>query len=123
LGFQSWVTALLLLLYIGGTIGSDLEQVLHAHTDVESHSVQNEQNACHRTIYHHEKENGCQHNAHFVKTEKCKNCHSVFQADGAFVITSSFKFPVHNSPIEIKSIPVVIYGIQLRQSLRGPPFA
>jgi hypothetical protein len=63
-----WV---ILLLYVAGTVQIDnLHQLLHHHT-VELHSEQAEKDPCHRSVFHHEQNKGCEHKTHVTQTKEC----------------------------------------------------
>ena len=119
--FQSWMSAFLLFLYITCTISSDLaHQIIHSHVDVELHFALNESDPCHKVIYH-EKDNGCKHTSHLNKVEKCKHCHILFHSDQVTLSATTSKITFHNFVALTSLMPVTLSGIDLQQSLRGPP--
>jgi len=116
------MSAVLLFLYITGAISTDLvHQIIHSHSDVALHSALNEKNPCHKDIYHREKDNGCKHTAHLIKVEKCKHCHILFHADQVTLSATSSKITFHDFVVLTNFMSVTLSGINLQQSLRGPP--
>lgn len=121
--FQSWMSVCLLFLYITGTIGTDfVHEIVHSHVNVELHSALNEKDPCHKAIYHHEKDNGCNHTTHLIKVEKCMHCHILFHATDQVTLSASpSKLAFHDFVALTNFIPVTLSGNTLQQSLRGPP--
>ena len=58
-----------------------LHGLFHLHEHIVIHSEAQEQNACHRTIYHNEEERGCDHHSHILITDKCELCDLSFHTD------------------------------------------
>jgi hypothetical protein len=80
LSIHSILAALMLVVYSTGAISIDLvHHILHDHAQPALHTGELEKNACHRALYHQDKENGCSHQAHITNAEKCKYNHIVFQ--------------------------------------------
>jgi hypothetical protein len=69
---QGVIAALILLLiYLGGQYAPSLgHALLHAHPHAhDAHTAADEQDACHRSIYHHDVVNGCDHPYHWLPEE------------------------------------------------------
>jgi hypothetical protein len=79
---KTFASLLLLTIYLAGSIQVDvLHQVLHAHDNAVAHTAEQEKDACHLSVYHQQKNKGCDHDAHFVKRENCNFCHAVFHSE------------------------------------------
>lgn len=79
-----WVPLVLLLIYFAGTSHLEvLHSFYHHHDKSVTHSEEQENNPCHRSIYHFdfdELAKNCGHNAHLVVADKCTICdHNVHQ--------------------------------------------
>jgi hypothetical protein len=69
------LTLLLLLLYLAGS--SNLEFIhsyFHDHDIAVAHSDDQENDPCHRLIYHHDIAQGCHHDSHLSASDKCQMC-------------------------------------------------
>lgn len=122
LRFQPWLAVLLLSLYVCGTIGADLgHQFFHAHHDTALHTVVQEKDPCHRALYHHDITHGCHHRSHVGKVEKHKHCHTLFHADQLIPagVLPKISFQADGTLTGLTS--AALPGIDLQQSLRGPP--
>lgn len=66
---------LLLLFYVIGVLQVEsFHSLFHAHDKAELHSVNEEKDPCHRTVYHGEKEQSCEHKTHLKKSDTCASC-------------------------------------------------
>lgn len=98
-----------------------LHEYLHAHLHVTSHSETEERDACHRTIYHQDKENGCGHQSHIVVTDKCPLCDLISDTDQVFLLQASslsVDFILIDFPISVSALETSIHIIR---SPRAPP--
>lgn len=89
------VPVFLLMLYIAGSTSIEL---IHAvfHSDeviVVEHTVFQEQDPCHRLIYHFDIEHGCKDDVHLVASNKCKMCDIAFHADQSVIPHAEFAAP------------------------------
>jgi hypothetical protein len=67
----AWVS-LLLLTYLASSVKIDsYHSLVHDASVIVQHQVENENDPCHRSIYHHDSYKGCRHEAHFSKYDKC----------------------------------------------------
>jgi len=76
---KSWTVrglfGVLILLYLAGSLQLDsIHRLIHAHDESISHSVEIEQNACHRTVFHQATQNTCDHPTHLSELKKCPWC-------------------------------------------------
>jgi hypothetical protein len=83
---------LLLLLYFTGSV--QVESLHNAFHSFEQalHSTEQEEDPCHRAIYHDEKENACEHKTHVTAVKKCPLCHVVPFSDQQ--LGTQYKFEV-----------------------------
>jgi hypothetical protein len=121
-GFAAILILLLIAFCAAGNAQLEaLHQFLHSHHHGTSHSQTQEQDACHRTIYHQDVENGCGHQSHIVVTDKCALCDLISHPDQIFLseggtLTSDFiaiDFPICVSDAQS--------SVQLIRSPRAPP--
>jgi hypothetical protein len=97
-GIKPFVVILLLLLYILGTVEIDtFHSALHANDNTVLHSAQNEKDFCHRTIYHQDKKNGCEHKTHFTDLKLCPLCQVTSHSDHFFFVRNHNENPIVNS--------------------------
>lgn len=75
-----------------------LHESLH-HYNHELHSVSNEADPCHVTVYHSERQGGCEHDSHFTKDTHCPICDSQVQHSVQITITKEVE-ATFNSPVE-----------------------
>jgi hypothetical protein len=122
LNVRGLLAALLLAVYATGAIGIDLfHHSLHDHSDKALHTEEAEKDPCHLSIYHLDKEDGCDHKTHLTKAEKCKYSHVVFQSNQLLV------HPTTTKPSFADCFTPSFYHFcveetsSLTLSLRGPP--
>ena len=77
------LTLLLMILYISGSTSIEL---LHSMLDNDqvtavAHTQKQEQDPCHRIIYHNDTEHGCDDDSHLIASDKCDMCDVAFHAD------------------------------------------
>jgi hypothetical protein len=73
---------LLSILYIAGSLQFELlHSFIHRHELVITHSQDQEKDPCHRSVYHNETEEGCEHDAHLIVSTKCQMCDLAFGGD------------------------------------------
>ena len=91
-GFRTVFTSLLLVLYIASTFQIEvLHKFFHSHDHLVSHAEAQEEDPCHRAIYHHDLEKGCGHHSHILVTNKCDLCDLIFHTDQ--ILLSNFESP------------------------------
>jgi hypothetical protein len=121
-GLKAFVGMLLLLLYFVGSIEVDtFHSTLHAGENAVLHSVQNEQDSCHRTIYHLEKRDGCDHSTHISAVKKCPACQVSSHSDHfLFSAALSEKPVIKSSYLSFSSVAPKEGSTRFTPS-RGPP--
>jgi hypothetical protein len=81
-GTKTVLYIFLLTFYVGGASQSQLlHQLFHSHDHSVSHSEAQEQDPCHRSIYHNDEEKGCEHHSHIVVADNCELCDLTFHTD------------------------------------------
>ena len=82
------VIALLSLYGIGSTQTGYLHQLFHPEEVATAHSTTQEQDPCHRALYHG-MDTGCRHEFHLVKVHSCGLFHTLAHSDIALFDTAS----------------------------------
>lgn len=120
--------SLLAVMLLGLYLSADLVGSLHSYfvhqEQIETVcSLENEQDACHRAIYHHDSINGCKHKEHITKPiQKCELCsmlltHHVLPSHKSTYISQVNHVPV----IPALEDQLVSNPIFAAYGLRGPP--
>ena len=119
-GFKSITLSLFLALYIAGSTGYGL---LHQHQSLVSHSAEEENDPCHKAIYHVEEEQACKHESHVSKKESCCDCHLLFHSD-QIIFRNSFTQSVIRE-VFVRDIQLLSHSdeISVHHPSRGPPRA
>jgi hypothetical protein len=117
-GFRAVALSFALALYIAGSTGYGL---LHQHSSQVSHSIEEENDPCHKAIYHVEQENACEHGSHISKKESCCDCHLLFHSD-QIIFRNSL---THADDLQVFDQGILIVAhpeeIALYHPSRGPP--
>lgn len=93
------VTLLLLVLYMAGSSDFEvLHSLVHVHDQIVTHSAEQEHDPCHRSMYHRDVEQGCDHESHFVVSNKCQMCDLAFHGDQHIVVSLVFNTEKFSSP-------------------------
>lgn len=72
--FKTCSGILLLIFYVFGSHVQEIHRSLHSdHQQSVLHYPQQEEDPCHRNLFHHEK-NACEHKTHISNSEKCSLC-------------------------------------------------
>jgi hypothetical protein len=120
-GFRIVILVLLFLYAVGISQFDGWHKLFHPHDTLISHSESQEEDSCHRAIFHQDIEKGCEHRTHIVVNNKCDLCDSIFHTDhillsklkGSDLSFQSFRFITTPSRIAIR--------FELILSSRGPP--
>lgn len=118
---KRWTVVSLLLLYaLGSSNFQFFHSLLHEHLATELHTDQNEADPCHITLYHQDRDGGCDHDSHIVKHESCSLCHA--QVPPAQIVEASLvPLPRTCSLHYFNLIAVYTEGIDFQPSGRAPP--
>ncbi|MFZ6000988.1 MAG: hypothetical protein ACOYW3_10795 [Bacteroidota bacterium] len=74
-GLARLLTFFLLALYAVGSLQVEsFHRLLHGHDDIALHSVEQEQNDCHRAVFHNQAKGDCKHKSHVTENKKCPLC-------------------------------------------------
>lgn len=116
------LTTFFFMLYIAGSIHLEwCHSIIHEHTVIVSHSYEQEKDPCHRSIYHGDAEQGCDHQSHVVWSDECQLCDIASSADKIFVIQTNVP-NVHFKPgdfVHFKQSTDSYWAVIL--SSRAPP--
>ena len=101
--------------------------LIHQHHEAENiafHSVENENDACHRRVYHHDIAKGCEHKSH-INTEKkeCDWC-KVFPINDVFILAeNTFIFSHFQANFTLKTSKITFFSYTYLSNppSRGPP--
>src|SRR5687767_14297636 len=94
--FKVWSIRLLLFFYVLGSHIQDFHEILHGeNAESIEHSTQQEEDPCHRNVFHHE-ENACEHTTHVTKFEKCSLCEWSLYNDQWIASNGSIIIPQHS---------------------------
>lgn len=126
--FRNLLGSLIAISLLGLYLSADLVGSLHSFfvheepTEVVC-TLENEKDACHRTIYHHDTKTGCEHPTHLTKPIKsCELCsilltHHVMPAKKTLKGVSIIQVPV----IPVLEARLVLNPACAAHGLRGPP--
>lgn len=107
---------------IGNSPGEALHELFHPQETVV-HTVDQEKDSCHRTIYHQEKEDGCEHKSHISKVDKCTLCHALSHIDQIAISDSTFEFISTDVEVAGKIISHHHSSADTNLPARAPPIA
>lgn len=113
---------ILLTFYLAGASQfQGLHQLFHWHDHSVSHSELQEQDPCHRAIYHDDQEKGCGHHSHIVVTDKCELC-DLTSPEDQIILSSAENKTIQFFSIDQTFGPSKVTGIrQTIDSSRAPP--
>jgi hypothetical protein len=108
---------------IGNSPGEALHKLFHNQELTVVHTVDQEKDSCHRTIYHQEKEQGCKHKSHISKVDKCNLCHALSHIDQIAISDSTCEFISNDVEIAGKIISHRLSLADTNLPARAPPIA
>jgi hypothetical protein len=108
---------------IGNSPDEALHKLFHNQEAVVVHTIDQEKNSCHRSIYHQEKEDGCQHKSHISKVDACSLCHALSHIDQIAISDSTCEFISTGVEITGKLISHHLSLIETNLPARAPPTA
>jgi hypothetical protein len=113
---------LLLAFYVTGPSQFELlHKLIHTHDHSVSHTEMQEEDPCHRSIYHNDIEKGCGHHSHIVVTDKCELCDLISHTDQILLSKSeSIRPQFFSFDFNFCSTEVVSIGHSILPS-RAPP--
>jgi hypothetical protein len=115
-----WI--LLLALYAGAALKVDsIHEFLHAREFAELHSVEQESNPCHKSIYHQESKKGCEHKSHITENTKCPLCEYNVTPDQLVEETTALDNILVSTFQHVARVCTEPASVPLTLSARGPP--
>jgi len=119
---QSLAAVLLVLIYVAANVEFEaIHETFHQHEAHVSHSIADEQDPCHISLYHQSDGNGCHHKAHLSTGKKCPLCHIYHIGDKLFVTANVTNDVIANEVVGVEyTISLIPQVIHLLPS-RGPP--
>ena len=113
--------AILLFLYIAGNVQLEsFHQLFHSFHEI-THSAQEEQDPCHRAIYHESKSEGCDHETHFTAVKNCPLCHVVPLNEQHLATSHSFVSIPSADPFYLSIFESKASDYLVDPTTRGPP--
>jgi len=106
---------------IGNSPFEAFHKIFHQQDSIVRHTVDEEKNSCHRSIYHQENESGCAHKSHITKLDKCKLCHALSHSYHVATFNSSFEFIQSESCTSLKSVAAIAFHFDSNLPSRAPP--
>jgi hypothetical protein len=118
---MSWSALVLLVLYVFCSLHTDvIHRLSHAHELQDLHSIKNEKDQCHKSVYHHEK-NSCEHKAHLTKSDKCSECQFSVERIKYLDSQQTAATVVHHNSFEAIVITFFVADFSIHTSDRAPP--
>ena len=71
---RGFVLFLLLVYTVSSLKLNSVHQLFHEEEIAELHSIEKENDPCHKNIYHQQKQSGCEHKSHITGSTKCPLC-------------------------------------------------
>jgi hypothetical protein len=120
---KAFSAIILLLLYgIGNIPVALIHQFVHAHDAVVAHTIEQEKDPCHLSIYHAYRDGSCHHETHVTKVEKCNLCHLIFHNDQIVLSSSTSQFIQSFCFINDRVVSALLRDITDQLPSRAPPF-
>jgi hypothetical protein len=112
----------LLLLYGIGNIPVELiHEFVHTHYTIVAHTIEQEKDPCHVSIYHANSDGSCDHETHLTKVEKCNLCHLLFHNDHVALSSSATQFTPSFFSNDERAIITFPREIVVQLPSRAPP--
>ena len=109
-------------LYISSFIFTDLVHPLVHHQEYAGHSRAEEQDPCHREIYHGEKESTGTHHQHLTQSQdKCRLCDIIFDHEHLRSENRANSKTVNPNAEKTSVLSAFSFGFIALTSSRGPP--
>jgi hypothetical protein len=115
-----WV--LLLALYAAAALKVDsIHELVHANEFADLHSVEQENNPCHKSIYHQEAEKGCEHKSHITENTKCPLCEYSSSIDELLTHHAEESAETSNAALPVLISEGFLFPSAFAHADRGPP--
>jgi hypothetical protein len=119
--FKAWSGILLLIFYFFGSHLQQIHTSLHSeHHQRVLHSPQQENDPCHRNLFHHEK-NACEHKTHISNSEKCSLCEWNVYKEEWVASNEPATGPNHVAIINSTVVSFIITDLSIHLCSRAPP--
>ncbi len=115
--------ALLLAVYVLGSSNIYVHGFLSHHPLPDQHAAEVENDPCHISLYHQERDGGCEHDTHLVAIEKCAFCHLAFQSLHFFTLPLQADNFVKVTDLHPTDDHFGSSAAERPLSARAPPFA
>lgn len=117
----SLIALTLLVLYVSCYLHTEvIHHLSHTQKVQDLHSIENEKNPCHRSVYHHEKKS-CEHKAHLTKSDTCSECQFSIDHNKYLDTQQLAATIVHYNSFEVIAIAFFIADFSIHRSDRAPP--
>ena len=119
----TFLAIIMALVYVSGIVLTDfVHPLIHQQHTLVKHTANDEQDPCHRAIYHGEKENNATHHNHLVPVnEKCWLCDIIFNYEHVKPEQPVFAALEHSSPKKFSFSSSLFFALHTLPHLRGPP--
>lgn len=122
LALRQAALVLLLVLYSAAALKVDsFHELFHAQELAELHSVEHENNPCHKSVYHQESQEGCEHKSHITENTKCPLCEYNVTPDQLVQEFTTQSKPNTSQSKQTSWIDVELASVNKSLSSRGPP--
>jgi hypothetical protein len=123
-GLQSLFALVITLCYLAANVQFDsLHGLIHHEEAIISHDEADENDPCHRKLYHDDFSKGCEHKSHFLSLKKCSLCDHHLTVDK---ILQSDELPIaidHTFSCARTVITTAPLTFSFQLPARGPPTA
>jgi hypothetical protein len=114
---------LLLFYFIGNNQVNTFHNLYHDHSNLVTHTADQEKDPCHLSVYHYDGSNGCSHKEHLSVNEKCDLCQPFIHVDELITFDSPGKRIKLNLFCKSKEIPQALADVYIHLPSRAPPLA
>lgn len=113
---------LLLALYGAATLKVDsFHELFHAQELATLHSPEQESNPCHKSVYHQQAQEGCEHKSHITENDKCPLCEFNFVPDQILFENQSTEVVHARLNHCTHWVEPFVLSSEFHQAPRGPP--
>jgi len=115
----SLMISLVFLYFIGSSRIESIHKIFHK--DVVLHTATDESDPCHLTLYHQQRDGGCEHTSHFVEKERCSLCGIQFHSNPIAEVSAiglPISFNLVSTPLFLK---LIIEEVDYQFTGRAPP--
>lgn len=117
----NWPVLLLLFLALGASEISSVHNLIHKKETAELHTALNETDPCHISVYHYQRNTGCDHDAHLIKEDTCSFCDLQLPSSYFLEAIQDVSPITFNSIFDQNSFEPSVAGIIFQPTGRAPP--